>query len=363
MNRGVDNKGALRPAVLVTGGAGYIGSHTCKALGAAGYLPIAYDNLVHGHRWAVQWGPLVEGDVADAALVKRTLQAYSIQAVIHFAGYAYVGESMSQPGKYFRNNVASTVTLLEAMRETSICNIVFSSTCATYGMPTAIPLSEDHMQVPISPYGDSKLVVEKMLQWWGLAHGLRWIALRYFNAAGADPEGEIGEDHRPETHIIPLAIEAALGRRKHLDVYGTDYPTYDGTAIRDYIHVADLAAAHVSALRRLEQRGESGAFNVGTGVGHSVREVIAMVERVSGRAVPVREGPRRPGDPPELVALATRAHELLAWQPRHSDLEAIVRTAWQWHSTGQARIARESVSTPKHRAGLVRHDATARDGA
>jgi UDP-arabinose 4-epimerase len=326
------NKRTSKNAVLVTGGAGYIGSHTCKALAAAGYLPVTYDNLVHGHRWAVRWGPLVEGDLADSERLKETLAEHAIRSIIHFAGFAYVGESMSAPGKYFHNNVANTIALLEAMRAAGAGTIVFSSTCATYGMPVEVPMTEDNPLRPINPYGESKLVVERMLHWWGVAHGLRWMALRYFNAAGADPEGEIGEEHDPETHLIPLAIQAALGMRPHLDVYGTDYPTPDGTAVRDYIHVCDLASAHVQALRRLEIGGASSAINLGTGKGHSVRTVIDCIERVTGRRVPVREAPRRAGDPPELVARVSRARELLGWEPKASALETIIDTAWRWHA-------------------------------
>jgi UDP-arabinose 4-epimerase len=333
-------------AVLVTGGAGYIGSHTCKALAAAGYLPVTYDNFVHGHRWAVRWGPLVEGDLADSDLLEQALKDYAVKAVIHFAGYAYVGESMSRPGKYFKNNVANTVTLLEAMRLCGVRDLVFSSTCAIYGSPVQETMTEDHPQHPINPYGESKRVVETMLHWWGSAHALRWTALRYFNAAGADPEGEIGEDHDPETHLIPLAIEAALGERAALEVYGSDYPTHDGTAVRDYIHVADLASAHVAALRRLERGGQSAAMNLGTGSGHSVREVIAMVERVSGRAVPVRIAPRRPGDPAALVAGTARAHDLLGWQPRYSLLETIIATAWRWHGTRHSKVRTGQLALP-----------------
>jgi UDP-arabinose 4-epimerase len=328
-----------RKAVLVTGGAGYIGSHTCKALAAAGYLPVTYDSLVHGHAWAVKWGPLVQGDIADARRVRETLRAYDIDSVIHFAGFAYVSESMKKPGMYFRNNAMNTLTLLEAMQEAGADKIVFSSTCATYGVANEVPLHEGNLQNPINPYGESKLFVEKMLRWWGGAHGLRSIALRYFNAAGADIGGEIGEDHTPETHLIPLAIQAATGERTHIDLFGTDYPTPDGTAIRDYIHVSDLASAHVQALRRLEGGGESIALNLGTGRGHSVKEVIAMVERVSGRPVPVVYAPRRAGDPPELVARVTLAREVLDWDPQHSSLETIVGSAWRWHSEEQAAVA------------------------
>ena len=323
--------GAVTRNVLVTGGAGYIGSHTCKALAAAGYSPIALDSLVYGHRWAVRWGPLERVDLADRDAVERALRDHRVDAVIHFAAYAYVGESMTDPGKYFRNNVANTLNLLEAMRAASVRTIVFSSTCATYGVPDAVPIAEDHPQRPVNPYGESKLFIERALHWHGVADGLRWMALRYFNAAGADPDGEIGEDHDPETHLIPLAIETALGRRRELQVMGTDYPTPDGTAVRDYIHVTDLADAHVRALRHLAEDGTSGALNLGTGNGHSVREVVAMVERVSGRKVNTRNAPRRAGDPPALVAAPGRARELLGWEPRWSSLESIVRTAYRWH--------------------------------
>lgn len=317
--------------VLVTGGAGYIGSHTCKALAAAGYSPVALDNLVHGHRWAVRWGPLEQADLADRDALEQVLRRHDIGAVVHFAAFAYVGESMADPGKYFRNNVANTLNLLEAMRATNVGRIVFSSTCATYGVPDTVPIAEDHPQRPVNPYGEAKLFIERALHWHGVAHGLRWMALRYFNAAGADPDGEIGEDHDPETHLIPLAIETALGRRRELQVMGTDYPTRDGTAIRDYIHVTDLADAHVRALRHLEANGASCALNLGTGRGYSVREVIAMVERVGGRPVNARNAPRRAGDPPALVAAPGRARELLGWEPRWSTLETIVQTAYRWH--------------------------------
>jgi UDP-arabinose 4-epimerase len=323
--------GADTRNVLVTGGAGYIGSHTCKALAAAGYLPVVLDSLVYGHRWAVRWGPFERADLADRKAIERVLRERRIGAVVHFAAYAYVGESMTDPGKYFRNNVANTLNLLEAMRVAGVEQIVFSSTCATYGVPDAVPIAEDHPQRPVNPYGESKLFIERALHWHGVAHGLRWMALRYFNAAGADPDGEIGEDHDPETHLIPLAIETALGRRHELQVMGTDYPTADGTAIRDFVHVTDLADAHVRALRHLEREGASGALNLGTGSGHSVREVIAMVERVSGRTINARNAPRRAGDPPALVAAPGRARQLLGWRPQWSSLESIVQTAYRWH--------------------------------
>jgi len=319
--------------VLVTGGAGYIGSHACKALAAAGHRPVTLDSFVYGHRWAVKWGPLVEGSLADGTLLRKTLEDFGIDAVMHFAAFAYVGESMQDPGKYFRNNVANTVTLLDAMVETGVRDIVFSSTCATYGIPDAVPIAEDHPQRPVNPYGESKLFIERALGWYGIAHGVRSASLRYFNAAGADPDGEIGEDHDPETHLIPLVIQTALGQRPRVQIFGTDYPTRDGSAIRDYIHVTDLAAAHVTALERLTDGSGGFALNLGTGIGHSVKEVIATVERVSGRAVNAKECARRPGDPPILVAKPGLAAEFLEWEPRHSDLETIVSTALQWHGS------------------------------
>jgi len=261
---------------------------------------------------------------------------HHIEGVIHFAAHAYVGESVSEPRKYFHNNVANTLALLDAMMDVGVERIVFSSTCATYGLPESLPIGEDHPQRPVNPYGESKLFVERILQAYGHAYDLRWINLRYFNAAGADPDGELGEDHDPETHLIPLVIHAALGQRPWIDVFGTDYKTSDGTAIRDFIHVTDLADAHVRALRHLRNGGESLALNLGTGTGYSVREVIAAVERVGRCSVPVREAPPRPGDPPALVADARRAQSVLGWQPRYADLDVIVGTAWDWHATALA---------------------------
>ena len=321
-----------RRAVLVTGGAGYIGSHACKALARAGHLPVTLDSLVHGHASAVRWGPLVQGDVRDRALLERTMREHRVAAVVHFAAYAYVGESMRDPGKYFGNNVAGTLSVLDAMRACDVRPIVFSSSCATYGVPRSLPIGEDHPQDPINPYGESKRVAERALHWYGAAHGLRSAALRYFNAAGADLDGEIGEDHDPETHLVPLAIGAALGTQPPLAVCGTDYPTADGTAVRDYVHVSDLADAHALALDYLLDGGASVALNLGTGRGHSVREVVAAVERVARRDVPRRDVARRPGDPACLVADAARARELLGWEPRCSGLETIVDTAWRWHA-------------------------------
>ena|SRR5579883_1596655 len=324
-------------AVLIVGGAGYIGSHTAKRIARAGSEPVVLDNLVYGHKWAVKWGPLVEGDLADASLVARVLAEHRITSIIHFAAYAYVGESVQNPRKYFRNNVANTLNLLDAMVDAGVRDIVFSSTCATYGEPTHVPISESHPQNPINPYGESKLAVEKILHWYSHAYGIRFAALRYFNAAGADPDGELGEDHEPETHLIPLAIGAALGSRPELSIYGTDYPTPDGTAIRDYIHVADLADAHRLALDHLSSGGDNLRLNLGTGHGHSVRQVVAAVEAVSGRRVPVREVGRRPGDPPRLVADARRAEQVLRWTAAHPGIETIVRHAFSWHERRRAR--------------------------
>jgi len=330
----------MKPGVLVTGGAGYIGSHACKALAAAGYTPVTLDNLVFGHRSAVRWGPFVCADLSDEVVARRVLRDYSVVAVMHFAGYAYVGESMQAPGRYFENNVNATIALLNAMQAESVRHIVFSSTCATYGMPHVSPIDEDHPQHPVNPYGESKLFVERMLGWYEAAHAMRFAVLRYFNAAGADADGIIGEDHEPETHLIPLAIDAALGCRPPLQIFGTDYPTADGSAIRDYIHVTDLAHAHVRALERLVSGADSMRLNLGTGTGYSVREVVRIVEEIGGRPVPVVEAPRRPGDPPALVAASGRARKVLGWEPVHSDLRNIVATAWAWHERQMARKQR-----------------------
>jgi UDP-glucose-4-epimerase GalE len=322
----------MHSAVLVTGGAGYIGSHTCKALADAGFEPVTIDNLVYGHRSAVKWGPLIEGDLADSNLLDKTLRKYRPLGVIHFAAYAYVGESMRDPGKYFRNNVCGSVNLLEAMARNGCNCVVFSSTCATYGVPEHIPIDEQSKQQPVNPYGESKLAVERTLWWYWQCHKIKYAALRYFNAAGADAAGEIGEAHDPETHLIPLTIEAALGLRDHVEVYGSDYETPDGTAIRDYIHVTDLADAHVRSLTCLLDKGQTMTLNLGTGRGHSVREVISAVELAAGNKVPVKAAPRRPGDPPVLVAESSLAQSTLGWKPKHSSLKEIVTSAWRWHS-------------------------------
>jgi len=319
--------------ILVTGGAGYIGSHTAKVLAHAGFEPVVVDDFSTGHSRAVKWGPMVKGTLADSVLLQELIEGYRIQAVIHFAAHAYVGESMGNPRQYFRNNVVNTLNLLDALVDTGVQHIVFSSTCATYGIPKEVPIPETHLQLPVSPYGESKLFVERALHWYSQAYGLKWAALRYFNAAGADPEGEIGEEHHPETHLIPRVIQAALRQRGSVEIYGTDYPTPDGTAIRDYIHVTDLAKAHVLALTYLLEGGESTAFNLGSGSRHSVREVIAAVERVVGRRVRTREAPRRPGDPPVLVADPAKAVRVLNWHPRYSSIETMVETARRWLST------------------------------
>ena len=317
--------------ILVTGGAGYIGGHTAKLLAAAGHHPIVFDDLSQGHERVVKWGPLERGSLADPARLAEVFASRKIDAVMHFAASALVGESMTDPSKYFRNNTVGTLNLLEAMRVAGVSAIVFSSTCATYGDPVRVPIDETHPQAPVNPYGESKLMSEKMLRWYGDVHGLRWIALRYFNAAGADPDGEIGEDHDPESHLVPLVIGAAQGARPPVRIMGTDYATPDGTAVRDYIHVMDLADAHLRALDRLGAGTPSQAMNLGTGHGHSVREVVDTVARVSGRSVPAIEAARRPGDPPVLVAAPARAHQVLGWTCRYADLETIVRHAWAWH--------------------------------
>jgi len=327
----------MSQSVLVTGGAGYIGSHTCKVLAQAGYQPIVFDNLSRGHREAVRWGPLIEADLADRKRLVAALETYQAAAVIHFAAYAYVGESVSDPAMYYRNNLGGSLSLIEAIRETGVDKIIFSSTCATYGIPADSPIRESAPQLPVNPYGETKLAIERALHWYGEAYGLRSVLLRYFNAAGADSEGEIGELHEPETHLVPLVLQAALKQRPHLDIYGTDYPTADGTAVRDYTHVTDLAEAHLRALEHLCAGHEGIALNLGTGRGHSVREVIAAAESVCGRSIPQREAARRPGDPPVLVADPTRAAERLGWRAQYSDLQTIIRTALAWHESRARR--------------------------
>jgi UDP-arabinose 4-epimerase len=319
--------------ILVTGGAGYIGSHTCKALAAVGYRPITLDNLSTGHRAAVKWGPLVVADIGDRARVSQTIKEYDVKAVIHFAAHTYVGESILKPRKYFNNNVSKTIALLDTLFDAGVTKLVFSSSCATYGAPQKLPITEDHPQQPISPYGASKLFVEKILHWYECAYGMRHIILRYFNAAGADPDGEIGEEHIPETHLVPLVIASALGVTPSVEIFGTDYRTADGTAVRDYVHVSDLATAHIKALDHLFGGGASAKVNLGTGRGYSIRDVISAVEAVSDRVVPVVEGHRRLGDPPALIADPQLGQSLLKWRPLKSDLRTIIETAWAWHQT------------------------------
>lgn len=307
-----------------------MGSHACKALGAAGFLPVTYDNLSHGHRWAVRWGPLEIGDIEDRGRLQQVMDRYRPIAVMHFAALIAAGESVAEPAKYYRNNVARFLVLLDAMRRQKIDRIVFSSTAAVYGTPERTPIDEKHPLAPINPYGMSKLMAERILQDCAAAHGLRSIALRYFNAAGADPDCEIGESHEPETHLIPIVLEAAAGDRPHVSIFGTDYPTADGTCVRDYIHVTDLASAHVLALARLESAHGAEAFNLGNGNGFTVREVIAAAERVSGVKIPIKLEPRRAGDPPTLIADSNRARAELNWRPAYSDLDMQINNAWRW---------------------------------
>lgn len=317
--------------ILVTGGAGYIGSHACKALAAAGHQPVTFDNLVYGHREAVKWGPLEIGDLLDTPRITAVLEKYRPAAVLHFAAYAYVGESVTNPYKYYQNNVTGTLSLLQAMKQVGVQTIVFSSTCATYGVPAIVPIPETLPQEPINPYGMSKLMVERILQDASAAYGLRAVALRYFNAAGADPEGEIGEAHDPETHLIPLVLDAAAGRRRHIQIYGTDYPTPDGTCIRDYIHVCDLADAHVLALEYLQNGGQTDFFNLGNGQGFSVRQIIDTAEIVTKQKIPTQNSPRRQGDPPALVGDPKRATNILKWKPKKSNIQTQIQDAWKWH--------------------------------
>ncbi len=316
--------------VLVTGGAGYIGSHTCKCLAGRGIEPVTYDNLSRGRGDAVRWGPLVRGDIGDLAMLRQTMRRFRPDAVIHFAAFAYVGESVADPAEYYRNNVTGTLILLDAMRAAGIDKLVFSSSCATYGVPRKLPIAEDAPQVPISPYGRSKLMIEQILTDVSRAYGLRSVALRYFNAAGADPDGEIGECHDPETHLIPRALMAASGSIPSLEVFGDDYPTPDGTCVRDYVHVTDLANGHVLALCHLDAGGESLGVNLGTGHGTSIRDILGAVARVTGHEVPVVMRPRREGDPPAIWADPTRARDSFGFSPSWSDIETIVRTAWKF---------------------------------
>jgi UDP-glucose-4-epimerase GalE len=327
-------------AIMVAGGAGYIGSHALRDLREAGLDAFAYDNVSTGHAASTLGSVLVEGDLHDGDRVERTLRERGVRSVFHFAANCYVGESVTDPEKYYRNNVAATLTLLSAMRRAGVGEFIFSSTCATYGNPVQERMDESHPQSPINPYGWSKLMVERMLADFSSAYGLRYVSLRYFNAAGAHPDGTIGEDHDPETHLIPLILKVAGGQMPALSVFGDDYPTPDGTCIRDYIHILDLAAAHRLALDHLERGGESTAFNLGNGAGYSVLEVIRMAEAVTGRKIPYRIAPRRAGDPARLVGDSTRAQKVLGWRQRFGDLKTIVETAWNWHRSHPNGYAR-----------------------
>jgi UDP-arabinose 4-epimerase len=316
--------------VLVTGGAGYIGSHTCKLLKRSGHDPVVFDNLSTGHRALVRFGPMHHGDINDSNALRKVFAAEKPDAVIHFAASAYVGESMRIPRSYYRNNISGTLNLLDAMADAGIKKLVFSSSCATYGVPSVIPIREDSPQSPINPYGESKLFGETMMKAMAATGDLDCIALRYFNASGADPEGEIGEMHDPETHIIPLVLSAIAGHNKNFSILGNDYDTPDGTCIRDYLHVNDLASAHLLALEALTGAPGFDTFNLGTGRGLSVREIVLAAERVTGKGLNAIVGPRRPGDPPSLVADPAKAQKDLGWTPKHSDIDTIISTAWLW---------------------------------
>ncbi|MDI9437870.1 MAG: UDP-glucose 4-epimerase GalE [Euryarchaeota archaeon] len=317
--------------ILVTGGAGYIGSHVNKELNKQGYETVVLDNLSYGHDDFVKWGILERVDLSNTREIRRIFQDYCLEAVMHFAAFTYVGESVQDPQKYYLNNLRNTLNLLESMLEFDVEKLVFSSTCATYGNPTEIPITEEHPQNPINPYGKGKHMVEQILTDYSSAYGLRCASLRYFNAAGADPEGELGERHDPETHLIPLVLDAASGKREDIKIFGTDYPTDDGTCIRDYIHVTDLADAHIKALKYLEDGGKSDVFNLGNGNGFSVKEVIEEARKVTGRKIKATETDRRPGDPPILVGSSKKAREILKWQPKYDELTRIIKTAWEWH--------------------------------
>ncbi len=317
--------------VLIAGGLGYIGSHAVKLLNQRGYSTVAYDSLVYGHREFHRWGDFVHGDLSDIEAIRKLFKNYNISAVMHFAAFAYVGESVENPEKYYFNNVVNTLNLLKVMREFGVQYFIFSSTCATYGEPETVPIPEEHRQNPINPYGRSKLMVEQALEDFSSAYGIKYGSLRYFNASGADPDGEIGEWHDPETHLIPLVLDAAIGNRENVKIFGTNYETRDGTCIRDYIHVTDLAEAHLLALEHLKTQDESVVFNLGNGNGFSVREVIDTARKVTGKDIPVVETARRAGDPPELIGSSKKIQKVLGWKPRYNDLSVIIETAWNWH--------------------------------
>ena len=320
-----------RLPVLVTGGAGYIGSHCCKELSRRGYLPITIDNLVYGHAESVKWGPFYHGDVADEMLLDRIFSENDIRAVMHFAAYTYVGESVQDPRKYYTNNLRTTITLLDKILQHAVSCCIFSSTCAVYGLPQSVPIDENHPMDPINPYGWSKYMIEQILVDYSWAYDLRFLSLRYFNAAGADPQGEIGEDHKPETHLIPLILDVAKGKREILEVFGNDYDTADGTCVRDYIHVTDLAEAHVKGLEKLLGGAPGGFVNLGAGDGYTVLEVIERAVAITGREIPYKIVARRPGDPAVLIASNAKAKKALGWGQGYSDLQTIIETAWNWH--------------------------------
>ena len=317
--------------ILITGGAGYIGSHINKMLAQKGYETLVFDNLVYGHREAVKWGVLEIGDLADEKQLDEIFEKYPIDSVFHFAAYAYVGESVTAPSKYYNNNVANTLHLLDTMKKHDVKHMVFSSTCATYGVPQQMPITEEMEQKPINPYGASKRMIERILSDYQKAYGLNYCCLRYFNAAGADPDGEIGESHDPETHLIPLILAAAAGDRESIKVFGMDYPTRDGSCIRDYIHVTDLADAHLRAMDYLKRGGESTCMNLGNCVGNTVLEVNEAAKKVTGREIPVVLDKPRPGDPPALVGSAKKAEQLLGWKPKYGEISVILEHAWKWY--------------------------------
>lgn len=317
--------------ILVTGGAGYIGSHLCKYLAKKGYLPVVVDNLVNGHKKAVKWGPFYQGSIQNPSLLDHVFTVHRISCVMHFAAYCYVGESVSDPGPYYENNVANTISLLSGMRKHGIDKLVFSSSCTTYGTLNEVPVTENHPKNPINPYGRSKRMVECILKDYHQAYGISSVCLRYFNAAGADPEGEIGEDHDPEPHLIPLVLYTAMGKRKQVVVNGNDYPTKDGTCIRDFIHIEDLALAHHLALERLLEGKPGDVYNLGNAKGFSIVQIIETAEKITGKTIPRIFSERRPGDAPVLVGSSEKAVRELGYRPQHADLETIIRSAWNWH--------------------------------
>ena len=321
--------------ILVVGGAGYIGSHTNKLLNQRGFKTVVFDNLVFGHRNFVKWGEFVLGDLNDKKQIRLCFEKYPIKAVMHFSAFAFVGESITDPYKYYQNNVVGTLNLLAVMKEFNVKHFIFSSTCATYGVPEKIPITEDHVQNPINPYGKSKLMIETILKDFDDAYNMKHVNLRYFNAAGADPDAEIGEWHTPETHLIPLILDVATGERENIKIFGTDYNTSDGTCVRDYIHVNDLASAHILVFEYLLSGGKSDSFNLGNGEGYSVKEVIEMARNITGKDIPVINWERRPGDPPNLVGSADKIKKTLGWEPKYAELNTIIKTAWNWHSSSR----------------------------